>query len=61
MKKTHTQEYILIYYIFIEGEDRLKTWENHFKNLLNVDVDAQPVLPPIQKIFDHFLKLNVVI
>ena len=27
--------------IFVEGEDRLKTWENHFKNLLNADPDSR--------------------
>ena len=27
--------------IFVEGEDRLTTWENHFKNLLNADPDAR--------------------
>ena len=44
--------------IFIEGDDRLKTWENHFKNLLNADVAAQPDMPPIQKIFDTFSEIN---
>ena len=32
--------------IFIEGDDRLKTWENHFKNLRNADVDAKADLAP---------------
>ena len=27
--------------IFTEGEDRLKTWENHFKNLLNAPLTAE--------------------
>ena len=44
--------------IFIEGDDRLKTWENHFKNLLNADFGAQADLPPIQKIFDTFPEIE---
>ena len=44
--------------IFIEGDDRLKTWENHFKNLLNAEVNAQADLPPIQKIFDTFPEID---
>ena len=40
--------------IFIEGEDRLKTWENHFKNLLNADTTTQSDGAPIVKIFDLF-------
>ena len=39
--------------IFIEGEDRLKTWENHFKNLLNDPLTAESETC-IEKIYDTF-------
>ena len=39
--------------IFIEGEDRLKTWENHFKNLLNASLTAESETR-IDKIYDKF-------
>ena len=39
--------------IFIEGEDRLKTWENHFKNLLNAPPTAESETR-IEKIYDTF-------
>ena len=39
--------------IFIEGEDRLKTWENHFKNLLNAPPTADAETH-IEKIYDIF-------
>ena len=45
--------------IFIEGEDRLKTWENHFKNLLNADPDAHTEdNVEIEKIFDTFTTIQ---
>ena len=44
--------------IFIEGEDRLKTWENHFKNLLNADPATQNDGEPIVKIFDLFTTIK---
>ena len=44
--------------IFIEGDDRLKTWENNFKNLLNADVDAQADLPQFKRYLSLFLKLT---
>lgn len=41
--------------IFIEGEDRLKTWENHFKTLLNADPATQAESDiQIEKVFDIF-------
>ena len=39
--------------IFIEGEDRLKTWANHFKNLLNTPPIAESETR-IEKIYDTF-------
>ena len=36
--------------IFIEGENRLKCWETHFKNLLNSEPQTQTAPDPIQKI-----------
>ena len=39
--------------IFIEAEDRLKTWENHFKNLLNALPIAESEIR-IEKIYDTF-------
>ena len=39
--------------IFIEAEDRLKTWENHFKNLLNALPAAESDIH-IEKIYDTF-------
>ena len=39
--------------IFIEAEDRLKTWENHFKNLLNAPPTAESDIH-IEKIYDTF-------
>ena len=39
--------------IFIEGEDRLNTWENHFKNLLNAPPTAESEIR-IEKIYDTF-------
>ena len=44
--------------IFIEGEDRLETWKNHFKNLLNVIPDQINDNPPIQKLFNTFPEIN---
>ena len=38
--------------IFIEGENRLKCWETHFKNLLNSEPQTQTAPDPIRKIFD---------
>ena len=39
--------------IFIEGENRLKCWETHFKNLLNSEPHNQTAPDPIRKIFDE--------
>ena len=36
--------------IFIEGENHLKCWETHFKNLLNSEPQTQTAPDPIQKI-----------
>ena len=44
--------------IFIEGDDRLKTWENHFKNLLSADPVTQSDGDPIVKIFDLFTSIQ---
>ena len=44
--------------IFIDGEDRLKTWEDHFKNLLNADPATQSYDEPITKIFDLFTSIK---
>ena len=45
--------------IFVEGEDRLKTWENHFKNLLNADPDARTEDEVnIEKIFATFTSIK---
>ena len=38
--------------IFIDGEDRLDTWKNHFKNLLNADPSQQADDSPIEQVFD---------
>ena len=39
--------------VFIEGEDSMKTWDNHFKNLLNASPTAESETH-IEKIFDTF-------
>lgn len=45
--------------IFVEGEDRLRTWENHFKNLLNADPDPRTEDEVnIEKIFDTFTSIK---
>ena len=43
--------------VFIEGTDRLKSWENHFKNLLNADSLDLDNPPPIMKVFDESLEI----
>ena len=43
--------------IFIEAEDRLKTWENHFKNLLNAPPTAESEIH-IEKIYDTFSDIH---
>jgi len=44
-KKSHTV-------VFIEYDDRLKTWKTHFKNLLNTESHDQTELDPVTKVFE---------
>ena len=44
--------------VFIEGENRLKIWENHFKNLLNADTHSLTDGIPVQKVFDIFNEID---
>ena len=49
-KRTHSV-------VFIEAKDRLKTWENHFKNLLNAPPTAESEIH-IEKIYDAFSDIH---
>ncbi|XP_066924271.1 uncharacterized protein [Clytia hemisphaerica] len=40
--------------IFIEGENRLKCWETHFKNLLNSEPQNRTAPDPVHKVFDEW-------
>ena len=44
--------------VFIDGENRLETWKNHFKNLLNADANQTPDDTPIHKVFDTFPEIK---
>ena len=42
--------------IFIEAADRLKTWENHFKNLLNVTPTTESIQSVLKRSTIHSIK-----
>ncbi|XP_014678984.1 PREDICTED: uncharacterized protein LOC106818825 [Priapulus caudatus] len=44
--------------IFIEGEDRLTAWENHFKNSLKAEPATQTDGEPVVNIFDLFTAIK---